>query len=115
MKNLKILYAFISDEFTLKSSYGKELGNDTLQRWLFTVLVSCFFFYCVYQFDEYAVLFDHWGHEVFGWRLSDIPSAGKISWHRTLAAGLSGIAILAATVEYVIWLRRRWKARRVAS
>jgi hypothetical protein len=109
VKKNNFFWNFLVAEIRLKSSYGKDLGNDTFQRLLFSVLVSCFFFWCVYNFDEVAVSFDQWGHEIFGWQLSDVPSAGKVSWHRTFAAALSGIVILAALVEYLVWLRRRWR------
>jgi len=115
VRNTKLFLAFLMAEITLKSTYGRNLGNDTFQRLIFSVLVSCVFYWCAYNFDEYAIRFDQWGHEVFGWRISDVPSVGKVSWHRTLAAGLAGIVILAASLEYLVWLLRRWRVWRMQS
>ena len=114
MKWFKLFWTVVLEEVTLKSSYGIALGTDTFRRWLGTAIVFLLFYWCAYHFDEFAVQMDNWFYEQFGWAKSTPPSAGKIAWHRALAAGLSGITILAATIEYLVWLRRRIRARRAA-
>ena len=112
---LKGFWRGLVDEIFMKSNYGKQMGTDTFFRWVVCVIVFVGFYFWVYNFDARGVETDKWFHEAFGWKLSDVPSPAKVSWHRIAAGGLAAVTISAATGEYLICLFRRIKARIAAS
>ena len=115
MRWIKFFWDVLGEELTLKSKHGMELGNDTFQRWIFTFVVCCIFYLFIHHFDEHAIWMDNWLQEYFNWKKSTPPSPGKVAWHRTLAAGLCGIAVLSATVEYLMCFCWRIRARLAAT
>lgn len=100
----------LTTEVFLKST-AREGIVDTFLRWVGAVLFLGTFFFLIYHFDEYAVRFDQWGHQKFGWKLSDVPSSGKVAWHRLTAGVLAGVGVIFVTLGYCISLYRRIKAR----
>lgn len=99
------------DEVFMRSAYGEKVVADTFFRWLVGMSFFVGFYFSIYHFDEYAVRFDQWGHEALGWKLSVVPSSGKVAWHRLAAGGLAGVGVIFVTLGYVTALYRRIKAR----
>ena len=107
---LQFVWAIFVDELFQKSMHP-GIGSDTLKKCLLAVsfFVGVYFFF--YHFDEQAVRFDHWLHEVFGWELSAVPSARKVELHRLIGAGISLVGIVSSVSEYALRLWRRIEAR----
>lgn len=108
INRIKIIAIWIINEITLKSNSTEE-DIDTFFRWTIYVILYYVFYITIYHFDEYAVKFDQWGHQVLGWKLSDVPSPAKVSLHRLKAGALAGVGIFIATVGYLTALYRRIK------
>lgn len=108
---LQFIWAMFVDEIFLKSQY-KGIGSDTLKKCCAAVAFSVGFYFLIYHYDGWAVEFDRWLHQAFGWELSSVPSAKKVEWHRLMAGGLALVGIVSAVGEYSVCLWRRIKAQR---
>ena len=98
------------EEFYVKSSEGKEIGTDTLVRWLVALVLFGGFYLSVYYYEFFWV----WFSEV--WFIDRVPTPlRKIQWHRMLAAGMASIGVISATILYILALRNRIRARRAAA
>lgn len=116
MKNLaRGFLRGLVEEIFMRSAYGRKLGSDTLVRWIISIALCVSFYFLVYFYDEQAIKYDQWLHEVFGWKLSAVPAPGKIAWHRIAAGGMASIGALFATVDFGVNLYRRIKLRMAVS
>ena len=98
MKNwIAGIWIGLKEEVLLKSSYGKELGSDTLLRWLCSIVLFVGFYLSVYYYPYQQ------------------PIASKVSWHRLVAGGMASAGILFSSLDFSISLYRRIQARRAAS
>ena len=93
----KGVWVGLKEEMVMKSSYGKELGSDTLRRWLFSVLLFVGFYLCVHYYPYQQ------------------PVASKIAWHRLVASGMTGAGILFSTLDFLTSMYRRIRARIAAA
>jgi hypothetical protein len=106
---LKAFWVGFTDEFYVKSE-GKDMGTDTLLRWLGALVFFGGFYLSVHYYEFFWV----WFSKV--WSIDRVPTPPrKIQWHRMLAAGMASIGVISATILYILALRDRIRARLAAA
>jgi hypothetical protein len=106
MRLAKPIGRFLLDELTMNSKHGVQLGNDTFVCWVCSLTFCAAIYLIVYYDEDFGIWISTFTPHVH------VPTPpAKVAWHRLTFGTACAIGALAASLEFLMTLYARIKAR----